>query len=58
MPRKRGKDSLKTRGAKTDEAAAASGPAPKETSRAQKQRGSKLAKKAPYGSERDRRRTS
>ena len=63
MPRKRGHDSLKTRGPKTDEAAAKNAPPPavapmKQPSRAEKQRSSKLAKKAPYGSERDRRRTS
>ena len=63
MPRKRGKDSLKTRGPKTDEAAAANMPPPaiapmKTPSRAEKQRSSKLAKKAPYGGDYDRKRTS
>jgi hypothetical protein len=61
MPRKRGHDDGKEagrNGAKTDEAAAGS---PRRRPQAQspkaKQRTSELAKKTPYGSERDRRRT-
>lgn len=61
MPRKRGKDDGKEagrNGAKTDEGAAASKPPAKKQSRTAKQRTSELAKKTPYGSQRDRRRTS
>ena len=63
MPRRRGKDSLHKLGPKTDEAAAANLPPPAiaprgKPSRSAKQRETELAKKAPYGSDYDRKRTS
>lgn len=63
MPRRRGKDSLRKLGPKTDEGDAANLPPPAiappgKVGRAEKQRSSRLAKKAPYGSDYDRKRTS
>jgi hypothetical protein len=62
MPRRRGHDEGKEggrNGAKTDEGAAArTRRQPQKQSPKAKQRESELAKKTPYGSERDRRRTS
>lgn len=58
MTRRRGKDRRPHLGPKTDEAAASIVRPERKPSRTAKQHESEIARKTPYGSQRDRRRTS